>query len=305
MVQPGQIVTVLYTFNGRPAAPGNISWTTRRTGNASYWMSSTAGELGTPGTSYWMSPLSGGILRTTQYPEEAEACPCPTNGILSELWVNLAQDPGAGKTVSVTVRVGKVSTALTLTITGNGATHKAAHYTTPIAIAQGHLVDYKVTFSAGSTAPPVQIGVMFTPIAPGECVYMYALDTTPGAAVYGWGASPVSTAETDVEAILTDCTITKVVCDFYASLRPPSGPPAALAKGQLAKFRLRRNAGFCGTPGVPGCVLRGNGVTTEVINNADSTTYVTGDRAAIQMVVDSEDVIFAYGLTITIPPITP
>jgi len=101
-------------------------------------------------------------LDTIVTADEAEALiPIPVSGTFKNLYVNLAVAPGAGKTRTLTLRVGGADQALTVTIsntdtTGNDVTHT-------VAVSAGDLICIGYTSTGTPATSEMKFGLEFEP----------------------------------------------------------------------------------------------------------------------------------------------
>ncbi len=178
---------------------------------------------------------------------------CPGDGAASRLFVEVGTAPGGTDTVTVALYVNGSATGLSVTITGT-ATTGSDTATSPINLAPGDLVCFRVTTSATAAGARLKLGWMWTPDADGE--YPWMLRTTGvSTAVAEFAQVAGSTAATTTPAVQSSLatTLTRVYADLVAA--PGVGKSYVIA------------ADIAGS---------GSGTATVTVADAATTASVTG-----------------------------
>src|SRR5439155_7945574 len=134
--------------SGTPAATGNVTHVVKVTASATNqtpwtWGGSNSHQEAA-GQTWYLLPHFAGVFAG----EGNAACPCPTGGALSALYVDCEVAPGGSETITVTLRVNGADSALTAQVSGSGKTaHDLSHSVT---INAGDRVCWKVVASGGA-----------------------------------------------------------------------------------------------------------------------------------------------------------
>jgi hypothetical protein len=118
-----------------------------------FWRAQTAPSTGTSFTS-----LQGGHNGFTTIEAEGSA-PWSVAGTFQKLYVTLATAPGAGKSLTFTVRKNGVDSALAVTISGTNTA--GSDLTNTVSVTPGDLLTLKCVGSGTPTVSKVQVGVDF------------------------------------------------------------------------------------------------------------------------------------------------
>lgn len=209
-------------------APTSGQVLTATSGTAADWETPSGGSGGPGGSAFtysdngvtltantYYAPIGGG--GTPQTTEAAVSIKAPSAAMVSNLNVQLSADPGAGQTLTVTLRVAGAGSALTCVVTGgSGAICQDATHS--VSVAQNALIDWQIVTTG------TYIGTPTITIAASNGGVMTAF--TPGTTLINGATAPCTIRNTT--STTSGCTAETGTGSVVLSASPAlTGTPTA------------------------------------------------------------------------------
>lgn len=182
------------------------------------------------------------------------------SGTMSDLFVELTTAPGVGNTVTITLMLNGVASALTCTVSGTATT--ASDTTNTVTVSAGDKISYKWVTSAANSAARLRITSKYTGDTANESQIMGKCEALGSGDKYTYPMGRSESAVSTTDAVARQlCPTAGTLRDFYGEMTAGGAPGV----GQSRTFELWKNNAATGvTFTISGTNTTGNDTTNTV-----------------------------------------